>query len=294
MTKTTLSRRHLLAGASATAAASFVASARPAAAKAPLLKSQAPAFYRFNVEVGDVALECTSCGSGTPVVLLANAGCSVGYFDHLARALATGGFQTISINMRGVGGSRGSLDGTTLHDLAGDVAGVIEAIGCGPAHLVGHAFGNRIARCLAVDQPPLVRSVTLLAAGGLIGPPTPVGTPFRNATQVKMNGSDCVTVLGVRWLSPASDPKILERVECWPAIFIAHLATSRNVPLEQWWSGGDAPLLAIQGLDDEVAPPVNGHTRPEGGGEPAPVIDVPRAGQFCVLVQPDALVQARV
>ena len=53
MTKTTLSRRHLLAGASATAAASFVASARPAAAKAPLLKSQAPAFYRFNVEVGD-------------------------------------------------------------------------------------------------------------------------------------------------------------------------------------------------------------------------------------------------
>src|SRR5258708_33768066 len=48
MTKTTLSRRHLLAGASATAAASFVASARPAAAKAPLLKSQAPAFYRFN------------------------------------------------------------------------------------------------------------------------------------------------------------------------------------------------------------------------------------------------------
>jgi len=283
MTKTTLSRRHLLAGASATAAASFVASARPAAAKAPLLKSQAPAFYRFNVEVGDVALECTSCGSGTPVVLLANAGCSVGYFDHLARALATGGFQTISINMR---------DGTTLHDLAGDVAGVIEAIGCGPAHLVGHAFGNRIARCLAVDQPPLVRSVTLLAAGGLIGPPTPVGTPFRNATQVKMNGSDCVTVLGVRWLSPASDPKILERVECWPAIFIAHLATSRNVPLEQWWSGGDAPLLAIQGLDDEVAPPGNGHALRERVGERARVIDLPRAGHFLLLEQPEAVVQA--
>ena len=292
MTKTTLSRRRLLAGAFATAAASFVASARPAAAKARLLKSQAPAFYRFNVGVGDVALECTSCGSGTPVVLLANAGCSVGYFDHLARALATGGFRTISINMRGVGGSRGSLDGTTLHDLAGDVAGVIKAIGGGPAHLVGHAFGNRIARCLAVDQPPLVRSVTLLAAGGLIGPSTPVGTPFRNAKQSKMNGSDCVTVLGVRWLSPASDPKILERVECWPAIFIAHLATSRNVPLEQWWSGGDAPLLAIQGLDDEVAPPGNGHALREQVGERVRVVDLPRAGHFLLLEQPEAVVQA--
>src|SRR5215471_15551532 len=139
-----------------------------------------------SIDVGDATLDCTVCGSGAPVVLLANAGCSTGYFDHLARVLTTGGFQTISINMRGIGGSRGSLDGITLHDLAGDVAGVIEAIGGGPAHLVGHAFGNRIARCLAVDQPPLVRSVTLLAAGGLIGPPTPVGAPFRNAKQSKM------------------------------------------------------------------------------------------------------------
>ncbi|MBV9858627.1 MAG: alpha/beta fold hydrolase [Alphaproteobacteria bacterium] len=175
---------------------------------------------RRSIEVGDATLECTVCGLGAPVVLLANAGCSIGYFDHLARALVTGGFQTIAINMRGVGGSSGSLDGATLHDLASDVAGVIKAIGCGPAHLVGHAFGNRIARCLAVGQPLLVRSVTLLAAGGLIAPPAgPIGTHFRNATQAKMNGSDCVTVLGARWLSPASDPKILAGVECWPEVF---------------------------------------------------------------------------
>src|ERR1700739_860210 len=135
------------------------------------------------IEVGDATLDCTVCGSGAPVVLLANAGCSTGYFDHLGHALVTGGFQTISINMRGVGGSCGSLDDATLHDLAGDVAGVIKAIGCGPAHLVGHAFGNRIARCLAVDQPSLVRSVTLLAAGGLLAPPAPLGAPLRQSTQ---------------------------------------------------------------------------------------------------------------
>jgi len=49
MIDTTLSRRHLLAGASATAAAGLLGGALPAAAKAPLLKTQAPAFYRFNV-----------------------------------------------------------------------------------------------------------------------------------------------------------------------------------------------------------------------------------------------------
>jgi pimeloyl-ACP methyl ester carboxylesterase len=245
------------------------------------------------IEVGDATLDCTVCGSGAPVVLLANAGCSTGYFDHLGHALVTGGFQTISINMRGVGGSCGSLDGATLHDLAGDVAGVVKAIGCGPAHLVGHAFGNRIARCLAVDQPSLVRSVTLLAAGGLIAPPTgPIGTHFRNATQAKMNGSDCVTMLGARWLSPASDPKVLKQVECWPAVFIAHLATSRNVPLEYWWSAGTAPLLVIQGLDDEAAPPGNGHALSEQLGERVRVVDLPHAGHFLLLEQPEAVARA--
>src|SRR6202162_6379239 len=52
-----------------------------------------------SIDVGDATLDCTLCGLGAPVVLLANAGCSIGYFDHLARALVTGVFQTISINM---------------------------------------------------------------------------------------------------------------------------------------------------------------------------------------------------
>ena len=49
MTDMILSRRQLLAGASAATAAQLVSSALPAAAKAPPLKSQAPAFYRFNI-----------------------------------------------------------------------------------------------------------------------------------------------------------------------------------------------------------------------------------------------------
>src|SRR5262249_61450895 len=111
-------------------------------------------------------------------------------------------------------------------------------------------------------------------------------------TQVKMNGSDCVTLLGARWLSPASDPKVLEQVECWPAVHLAHLATSRNVPLEDWWSGGTPPPLLIQRLDDAPAPPGDGHAprgqvggRGRGGGPPP-------AGHLLVLGQPQALAGA--
>jgi len=41
-----------------------------------------------NIEVSGATLECTLYGPGTPVVLLANAGCSTGYLDDLARVLA--------------------------------------------------------------------------------------------------------------------------------------------------------------------------------------------------------------
>lgn len=245
-----------------------------------------------NIEVSGATLDCAFYGSGTPVVLLANAGCSTSYFDDLARVLAAGGLQAICVNMRGTGESRGALDGLTVHDLAADVAGVLDAVACGPAHLVGHAFGNRIARCLAVDRPALVRSVTLLAAGGLIAPATPLGTPFRNATDVKMNGSDCVTVLGARWLSPASDPNILARVECWPAVHLAHLATGRGMALDDWWGAGTAPLLVIQGLDDVAAPPANGHALRAQFGDRVRVIDLPRAGHFMLLEQPEAVARA--
>ena len=173
--------------------------------------------------------------------------------------------QAVSVNMRGAGASRGSLDGMTVHDLAADVAGVLEAVDCGPAHLVGHAFGNRVARCLAVDRPSLVRSVILLAAGVLIGTATPLGTSFRNATEVKMNGIDCVTrarralaVAGVgsentcrgRMLaggvSPTSRPAGVWRSKV--------VAVSDSAPCDQ-------------GLDDEAAPPGNGHALREQFGE---------------------------
>jgi pimeloyl-ACP methyl ester carboxylesterase len=244
------------------------------------------------VEVSGAKLECAIYGSGDPVVLLANAGCSIGYLDDLASTLAARGLQAICINMRGVGESSGSLEDATLHDLAADVAGAIEVLGCGPVHLIGHAFGNRIARCLAADCPSLVRKVVVLAAGGLIAPSPPLGTAFRNAGAVKLNGSDCVTKLGVRWLSPASDPRILSAVECWPAVFIAHLATSRNVALDEWWSAGTAPLLVVQGLDDQAAVPPNGHAMREQFGERVRVVDLPDAGHFMVLEQPEAVATA--
>jgi pimeloyl-ACP methyl ester carboxylesterase len=121
----------------------------------------------------------------------------------------------------------------------------------------------------------------------MIGPSTPLGTALSNATEIKMNGSDCVTVYGARWLSPASDPKVLAQVDCWPAVHVAHLALARGMPLAEWWDAGTAPLLVIQGLDDIAAPPGNGHALREKHGDRVRLIDLPDAGHFMLLEQPD-------
>jgi pimeloyl-ACP methyl ester carboxylesterase len=242
------------------------------------------------IDVGAASLECTVDGSGDPLVLLANGGCSTSYLERLREYLASAA-QIIAINMRGVGGSRGPLDNATLHDLASDVAGVLETLQCGPAHILGHAFGNRIARCLATDHPAMVRKVILVAAGGLIGPSTPLGSTFRDVPRSKLTGPECVA-LGARWLSPVSDQSVLAPVECWPRVHLAHLAAGKRVRLDEWWTGGSAPLLVIQGLDDEAAPPANGHALRDQLGERVQLLDIPRAGHFLILEQPDPVIAA--
>ncbi|MHB8685257.1 MAG: alpha/beta fold hydrolase, partial [Dehalococcoidia bacterium] len=118
----------------------------------------------------DVRIACTVRGEGPPVVLLPSLGRGADDFDDLSRRLAEAGFTAVAMDCRGVGESTGTTDRLTLHDYASDVALVIERVAGAPAHVVGHAFGNRVARCVAADHPALVRSVTLLAAGGQVEP----------------------------------------------------------------------------------------------------------------------------
>ena len=74
----------------------------------------------------------------------------------------------IQVNTRGRGASTGSLEDLPSHDLAQDLARVIVFYGVAPAHLSWHAFGGRIARCLASDRRDLVCSSSLLPYEGRI------------------------------------------------------------------------------------------------------------------------------
>src|ERR1700730_17229484 len=84
----------------------------------------------------------------------------------------------------GFGESVGPVEGLTLHDNARDVAVAIEKTSAAPAIIAGWAYGNRVARMLAIDWPELVRGVVLIAAGGKC-PPKPEVVTERRAFQDK-------------------------------------------------------------------------------------------------------------
>ena len=118
------------------------------------------------VRLDGAVIEFLAEGSGDPVVLVPGLGLDTSYFADLSRRLARAGFRAIAVNPRGAGASTGSSDGVTLHTLAADVAAVMDGLPVRPAHLVGHGFGNRVARCLITDRPDLVRSIVLLGGAG--------------------------------------------------------------------------------------------------------------------------------
>ena len=112
----------------------------------------------------DVRIEVISEGSGPLLVLLPSRGRDSEDYDEVAAGIAKAGARVLRPQPRGTGASRGPMNGLTLHDFARDVAAVIEHAGGGPAVVVGHAFGNWIARMTAADHPQLVRGVAILAA----------------------------------------------------------------------------------------------------------------------------------
>ncbi len=226
----------------------------------------ASSFTPIKVTTGSTVIECGALGTGPPVILLPGRGGSgPEQFDQLGVALAGGGFRAVAMNPRGVGASNGPLDDLSLHDLADDVAAVINSIG-GPAHVVGRALGNRIARCAAVNHPALVKSLSLISAGGLVPP--------------------------VARRTTAQPPTRRRPRNRWHQAGLAHEHAAQTTPVDEWWSGGDAPILVIQGLDDHVAVPQNGRQLAAAFPNRVRLLEIPAAGHMVLFERPDLVIPA--
>ena len=240
---------------------------------------------------GDVAIEVIAEGTGPPIILLPSLGRDSNEFDPVAARIAAAGFRVLRPQPRGYGRSSGPMLNLTLHDLARDVAAVIQHENAGPAILAGHAFGHFVAKMTAVDYPDLVRAVILIGAAQRTPNPA-VQRSVAIATDPSQPEAERLKHLKLVFFAPGNDPKP------WLTGFHADVRAAEIVardatPQQEYWAAGTAPLLDIQGANDPYRPPSSSDELvKEFGPKRVSVVVIPHAAHAIVVEQPRAVADA--
>lgn len=248
----------------------------------------------LNLNIGHAeltALEWSSSNSKEQAIIALpwGGGTAIGY-RYLGPLLADAGYRLIALNPRGFSGSTGTLGELSLHDYAADVAAVVALLELDQVHMMGSALGNRVARAVATDHPNLVASISLIAAGGMV---TPL-VSMENAGRL-FQDPDLAEELQLAFardtLFAESTPtaivkEFIDNLGYFREASTARSGANRATPVEQWWAGGTAPMLIVQGLDDKIAPPQNGVLMQEQFGERIRVVNLEDAGHLMGLEKP--------
>ncbi len=242
---------------------------------------------RSIVQRGDAQIEVLSQGAGPLVVLLPSLGRGAEDFDAIAQRVAAAGFRVVRPQPRGIGASRGPLSGIDLHDYANDVAAVIEHAAGGPAFVVGHAFGNRVARLLATVRPELVRAVALVAANvGRDPSPPKVREAIKASADLALPEDQRLAALQFAFFAPGNDARAW--LAGWhPDVLAAERIAGDKTPREEDYAAGHAPVLYLQPDHDPLAGVENAQEYQRALGERVTVVVIRKAGHAVVTEQPE-------
>jgi pimeloyl-ACP methyl ester carboxylesterase len=116
--------------------------------------------------VGALELEYETFGDRAlpSVLLISGLGSQLlGWNEDFCREIASRGFHVIRFDNRDIGLST-KLPGSTytLSDMAGDAAGLLEALGIPAAHIVGASMGGMIAQLFALEHPERTLTLTIV------------------------------------------------------------------------------------------------------------------------------------
>ncbi|MDE0236034.1 MAG: alpha/beta hydrolase [bacterium] len=227
-------------------------------------------------------------GEGPLVVMLPSMGRGAADFDRLAADVAAAGYRVACPEPRGLGTSAVPDREETLATLADDVAAVVAELGGGPAVIVGHAYGNRIARMTATNHPELVESLVLLACGGFIPVTDEMAVAMRTIFDPRNSPDVRLDAVGRAFFAPGNDASV------WVDGWFGKLARAQeqatvSTPVGDWWAGGLAPMLAVQPADDRLAVPANADALVEAVGDRVEVVAIPNAGHALLPEQPEAV-----
>jgi pimeloyl-ACP methyl ester carboxylesterase len=93
------------------------------------------------------------------------------------------------------------------------------------------------------------------------------------------------------FFAPGNDPTSF--LDGWDAAAALRQGRAvRATDVEDWWSGGSAPLLVVQGLQDRIAPPANGRDLRSSYPDRVELFEVDDAAHALLPEQPEAVATA--
>jgi pimeloyl-ACP methyl ester carboxylesterase len=258
------------------------------------MSAPSPALTRTMVACGDVQIEVLAQGQGHPIVLLPSLGRGAADFDPIAERLAAASFRVLRPQPRGIGQSRGPMTGIDLHTYTADIAGVIEHDRSGPAFVVGHAFGNRVARMLAVDRPDLVRAVSLVAANvGHAPSPPNVREAIKASADPSLPDAERLKALQFAFFAPGNDAS--SWLAGWhPDVLAAQRIAGDRTSRKEDYAAGNVPILYVQPDHDPLAHVEDAHEFKRALGDRVTVVVIPNCSHAAVTEQPDAISDALI
>lgn len=206
------------------------------------------------------AIEYFVLGSGPTVVLLPSFARAASDFNELAVALSRAGYRTLAVQPRGVDGSALGSYGATLHDFARDVVSVLQAEHLSaPVAIVGHAFGNRVARAVATDFPDRVERLVLLSGGGEVPTPPEAGRAVGTALFGFWSAQARREAVGKAFFADAGNVPPYWQDGWYPLAGLIQTRATALTPFAEWGDGGKAPVLIVQARSDRLAPAAIAH-----------------------------------
>lgn len=196
------------------------------------------------VTAGAASIETYLDGHGPAVVVIPSYGRdSAEDFDFLSATLVDAGYRVLRPQPRGVARSVGPMSGVGFDDLAHEIAAVIDALADGPAVILGHAFGNFVARATAVHHPHKVTAVILAAASGKTVAPEINSAPMR-AGDLSLPVEERLAALRLAFFAPGHEATIW-LTGWYPETLAMQVDCVRHADVPRYRGAGSAPVFEI-------------------------------------------------
>ena len=229
----------------------------------------------------DLCVEAFGAQDAPVILLISGASASMDWWDaRFCRRLAAGGRRVVRYDLRDTGRSVSYPPGAPGYsgpDLAEDIAGLIDALAGGRAHLAGISMGGALAQVLAVEHPERVATLTLMSTTS--GPADDLPAPSERflaacadlPAEPDWSEHDAVVEYLVAGQRPYAGPglfdqdaaravvrEVLARTRSPESAAKNHYLLADGPDLRPRLGRITAPTLVIHGTEDPLFPPGHG------------------------------------